>query len=395
MKPLRIRPLASMIIAILLFALGSLSAEGIHEITGPVPDLSFGAGRKAVYGDVKLVDLRGSWYEMGRQYGYLMQEELSDVYAFVEYMIQAREGNAERADIIIGEQEMQTPYRILEFFRGAAETSGLTMKQLQSVNAVERIGGLPMCSVAMAWGEYTPDGTVIGRNYDYSDIFSHLYKDVAVTVYHPADGALATATIGYAGEIYAVNAMNEKGLFLELNNGKPSAGMKSPDMRITGTTALFGAMFESDEMDDMELFFNTTNCSSSYIINVADPESGRSFEWCPTGVRNVDYPEGLLVSTNYYVSPDWDFPVPSDEKSWNGISRRDNLIRLCEGAKGRLDAIRMMEIIETDYSEGGAMNDMTVYQLVVVPERLELWVRVNDSPTPDWEAIDLGTYLLR
>lgn len=64
-----------------------------------------------------------------------------------------------------------------------------------------------------AWGDYAEDKLIIGRNYDYSEAFALLKDDVFVTVYHLSDGALATATIGYAGEIYAVNDLNEKGVF--------------------------------------------------------------------------------------------------------------------------------------------------------------------------------------
>ena len=98
-------------------------------------------------------------------------------------------------------------------------------------------------------------GASDGRNYDYSEAFALLRDDVAVTVYHPADGSLAVATVGYVGEIYAVNGLNEKGIFMELNNGKPSADIKSPDTRVTGTTMLFSALFEIDELDDWDLFF--------------------------------------------------------------------------------------------------------------------------------------------
>lgn len=98
-------------------------------------------------------------------------------------------------------------------------------------------------------------GAAVGRNYDYSEAFALLRDDVAVTVYHPADGSLAVAMVGYVGEIYAVNGLNEKGIFMELNNGKPSADIKSPDTRVTGTTMLFSALFEIDELDDWDLFF--------------------------------------------------------------------------------------------------------------------------------------------
>lgn len=356
-------------------------------------ELEFEQGSKATQGDIKVVNLQGTWRQMGRQYGYLMKEELQELIVFLDIIMEAKEGNTEMAQFIVDQQTAQTPYRISEFFEGAAETSGLTVEQLQTVNAVERIGGLPRCSVAMAWDEYAASDLVIGRNYDYSESFALLKDAIAVTVYHPADGALATATIGYVGEIYAVNGINEKGIFLELNNGKPSANIKSPDSRITGTTMLFECLFEADDLSDMELFFNTVNCSSSYIINVADEKEGQSFEWCPIGVKHGDeeLPEGLLVSTNYFVNPDWLFAVPSDEASWSGLTRRNNLINLCEEQKGELDESKMMEIMNRTVEEGGAKNKLTVYQIVFTPKEKSLWLKITGGS--DWTRIDLNSFL--
>lgn len=374
------------------------SAASIPENDGKVltvadADCIFENGLRAESGGITVVSLYGTWREMGRQYGMLMKDRLEEVFLFVNTIIEYSVGNAEKARSIIETQTAQTPYRICEFFEGAAETSGLTVEQLQAVNAVERIGGLPKCSAAFCWGEYASGPLVIGRNYDYSEAFGLLKDDVAVTVYHPADGSLATATIGYAGEIYAVNAINEKGIFLELNNGKPSANIKSPNRRITGTTALFSEMFEADELEDWDLFFNTTNCSSSYIINIADGTRARSYEWCPVDVKQGgnDLPDGLLVSTNYYVNSGWLFSVPSDAASWEGITRRRNLIALCEAEKGKIDAQAMMKIIETPLEVDGAQNELTVYQIVIIPETKMMWLRVIGGA--DWTRIDLSGFL--
>ena len=346
-------------------------------------------------GPVSVVDLHGTWYEMGRQFGDLMKDELHDIYDFLQTIIAANQGNSDKTDSIVEQQKSQTPYRICEFMKGAAETSGLTYDQIHMINAVERIGGLPHCSVAMAWGDYTDGSLVIGRNYDYADYFSQIADDVAITVYHPADGALATATIGYVGEIYAVNAINEAGIFLELNNGKPSANIKSPNYRFSGTTMLFDIMFDADDLNDIDLFFNTTNSSSSSIINVADSQKGVSYEWCPIDVKHgeSENPEGLLVSTNYFLNPEWDFPVPSDADSWNAISRRENLLKLLDSKKGSVDVSVMQDIIATLFEDGGAMLDLTVYQLVVVPETFELWIRVIDAEDDAWFSVDLLSLL--
>jgi len=179
---------------------------------------------------------------------------------------------------------------------------------------------------------------------------------------------------------------------LELNNGKPSANVKSPNKRVTGTTMLFESLFEADELSDMEFFFNTVNCSSSYIINVADENKGQSFEWCPIGVLHGEktLPDGLLASTNYYVNPNWQFDVPTEEKSWLGQIRRNNLIDLCEKNKGKIDEKKMMEIINKTVEEGGAKNELTVYQMVVVPRERRLWLQITGGS--EWTPVDLDSF---
>ena len=337
-----------------------------------------------------MMDRQDKRYE---EYINILKEELNEVYAFVEDIINASAENAERSESIFALDKAQTPYRIQEFMEGASETSGLTIDQIRAVNAVERIGGLPKCSAVFCWGEYASKELIAGRNYDYSSAFAPLKDDMVVTIYHSSDGSLAVATIGYAGEINSYNALNEKGIFMELNNGLPSANIKTQTDRIPGTTMLFSAMFETDELKDWELFFNTVACSSSYIINVADSQSACSYEWCPIGAKtgNTDLPDGLLVSTNYYVNPDWPFATPSDANSWEGLTRRSNLITLCENFKGMIDARQMREIIETPVENGGAMNELTMYQLVMVPETKMLWLQVVGGP--EWTQIDLSGFL--
>ncbi len=98
-----------------------------------------------------------------------------------------------------------------------------------------------------------------------------------------------------------------------------------------------------------------------------------------------------VVSTNYYVNSDWLFAVPSDAASWEGLTRRKNLIALCEAEKGKIDAQAMMKIIETPLEAGGAQNELTVYQIVIVPETKMLWLRVIGGA--DWTPIDLAGFL--
>ncbi len=52
------------------------------------------------------------------------------------------------------------------------------------------------------------------------------------------------------------------------------------------------------------------------------------------------------------VNPDWQFTTPSDAACWKGITRRNNLIKLCEASKGTIDYQKMQQIIETPLNDG-------------------------------------------
>lgn len=377
---------------IMIMACAVSSAEAV---TPGDADVFFEGGCRAGRNDLTIVDLRGTWYEMGRQYGSLLSKELTDVANLCAEYIGAGEGNAAKADSILDTQRAQMPYTLRRFFAGMEETSGLSMYQLECANAVERIAGLPKCSFAAAWDDYAAGDLVIGRNYDYGEIFRLLDKDVVITVYHPADGAMAVATIGYAGEIYAVNGLNEAGIFLELNNGTFSARGKASDLRITGTTQLLTMLFEADSLELLDVYFNSVLNSSAYIINAADKNAVHSYEWCTLGVQRGDgYEEdGVFASTNHYLSPAWGFDPPDEAAGVQTSLRRQNLLELCKARKGTIDAQAMMEIIDTRLEDGGAANPYTVYQLVAVPASRTLWLKTIDRA--EWTEFDVGAFLDR
>lgn len=354
---------------------------------------TFENGCMAEKNDMTVVDLHGTWHEMGRQYGALLQRQLREVADLCEEVISASEDNQTSARKTLQTQHDQMPYTIRCFFDGMEETSGLTRDELERANAVERIAGLPHCSFAAVWDDYAAGDLVLGRNYDYAEIFHRLNRDVVITVFHPADDALATAIIGYAGEIYAVNGLNEAGIFMELNNGTFSARLKAPDLRITGTTQLMDMLFEADSLDMLDLYFNSSLNSSAYIINAADSNTVRSYEWCTLGVKRGDGsdPDGVFASTNHYLSPDWEFEAPDEAASLQTTARRNGLLALCEANKGRIDVPEMMEIIDTTTENGGAKNPLTVYQLVVTPVSRTVWMKT--ATQTEWTEFDLASFL--
>ena len=345
---------------------------------------------REMYGPVTLVNLHGTWQEMGEQYGRLLKDRLIHVNQFIEKKMET--ADTEMAKAIVATQTERALSHIHDFYRGAAKGSGLSVSEIQKINCLERLPGMLQCSAAIAWDEYTNGDLIVGRNYDYGSSFHEIADDVAVTIYHPADGSLPVATIGYVGEIYAVNAMNQAGLFLEYNNGTPTTGSLKAPPAFTGTSSLFDIMFRARAIGDLDRFFNTVRASSGCIINAADATDARSYEWTYAETKRGDAgnTEPLIVSSNYFLNPDWSYPVPEDKASWMGKTRRDGLLALCRAQKGNIDVETMKRIIATEMKDGGAANTFTVYQIVTVPRTQEMWIRVVDRG--DFVKIDLAKY---
>ncbi len=354
--------------------------------------IRFEGGCRADRGAVHAADLRGTWREMGRQYGALFQAELQHIVSFVNGIRTVSAENLAAAEEITCWRAGQMSYDIRQFLAGAAETSGLTQRELEYADAVEYIAGLPACSALAVWKDYAKDKLIFGRNYDYGEEFAALKNDVVITVFHPADGSLAAATVGYAGEIYAVNGMNERGIFLELNNGTPSTGMAQDRTRICGTSFLFDLLFRTEHLDYLDGFFRTVLCDDSYIINAADSREARSYEWSQGGMKRGDglFPEGLMISTNHYQNPDWPYPQPDDAHSWASQTRARNLRKLAEENKAIMDVQRMEALLDIMLKDGGATDGFTVYQLTAVPEDMTLCLKVRGAS--DWVTVDLGSF---
>lgn len=337
-----------------------------------------------------IISLRGSWRDMGKQYGELADKHLHHVYDYVIKKAMIHEDGMDRVTDFAEKLFSHYPEYLYEFFDGMAETSSLSPLQLRICNAVEYAEPCFFCSAMVAWGSYAEDNLVFGRNYDAMS-YSELAEDIVITVYHP-DNALAFATIGYVGEIYCVNGFNECGIFIELNNGMPSAGATIHWEICPATSSLFDMISKARTLDDVEQFFATTQSSTSFIITVANANEGRAYEWCYDGVKRADQmlPDGIVVSTNHYINKEWQYPTPSDDASWRSLTRNSNLRTCANAQRGRINVQEMQRIMDMPIDSGGPFCEYTRYQLVVVPSEKRIWIKTGITP---WTAIDLKQYL--
>lgn len=339
---------------------------------------------------ITVVSLYGSWKQMGRQYGTLCNSYLKDVYQFVRVRFSKDEKKALEGLRVAERLYAHYPHRFKTFFAGMEETSGLNLDELKLINAVEYMEGF-YCSGMAVWGNYAKGPLIYGRNYDGAS-FAPLYKDVLLTVFHPVDGSLSCATIGYAGEFYCVNGFNEKGLFVELNNAMPSAGYDIHFNRFASTTTLMELLLDADSIAYAEAFFQTEKSFSSFLIGVADSLEARCYEWCTDGIQkgSLDTPNGLMVMTNHYVHREWPYAVPTDSESWYSHTRRNNMLHLAEIHKGKIDVETMCDIMETPMEAGGPQHTLTLYQIVYEPASMKLHLRIVGGPS--WTEIFLQDF---
>lgn len=335
-----------------------------------------------------VIELSGTWYEMGRQYGEKANPYLKDAWTFIQEKIG---GDVQRDSAyrdVAGKLVSQYPDKYRDFFKGVSETSDFNLEQVLMINALEYAEGVWLCSGCAAWGDYAAGPLVYGRSYDGMSYHS-LHDDVVVTVFHPSDSDISAAIIGYPGQLYATTGINSEGIFLELNNGMPSTGFDVDFSIPASTTKLFDVLFEARTMDDMDAFFHGTKSFAGFLIGVSDGKTARCYEWCPAGVKvgSTDTPDGLMVMVNHYVNPEWEYPVPADENCWNSLTRRANILALAEKNKGRFDVGTMCELMFTPIEEGGPRFAPTLYQIVTVPSEKTLLLRTPfDS---EWQSIKL------
>lgn len=351
-------------------------------------------GKRSEKGGITVVELEGTWSEMGRQYGSLLENEIGDVY---DSMLRQRLADhphiKEEWDLLADNIYAAYPRNIREFFKGMSLETGIDIKTLAYINAVEYCVGVPACSGLAVWGDYTSGGLVFGRNYDYNSTFKKVGKDLVLAVFRPSDGSQPVLTVGYAGEIYAVNGLNGSRIFIELNNATPSGGEFLDLDMLFSTERLMGLLFEADSLEYCDRFFKSVVSNQSYIIGITDGKTAKGWEWDNVGAKPLPLiRDGLMTTTNYYQNPDWTFDTPTDSCCWSGRSRVANMIAMTEKSKGRIDGPEMMRIMETSLEDGGPlMEEETIYQLVYRPEEGILSVRIIGKG--GWEDFDTAKLL--
>ncbi|HEX8915763.1 MAG TPA: C45 family autoproteolytic acyltransferase/hydrolase, partial [Humisphaera sp.] len=174
-----------------------------------------GAGRLEVHDGARVLFLKGTPEEMGRQHGELLRDEVRDVMERVLYGVGVGSsfakgrwffGEVEEAQARVG--KFVDP-RVLKEMDALAAAAGVHPQEARLANFFPE---LFHCSGFALTGKATKDGHVYhGRVLDYMRGVG-LETQAVTVVYQPTDGRHAWANITYAGFVGSVTAMNAKGI---------------------------------------------------------------------------------------------------------------------------------------------------------------------------------------
>ena len=369
-----------------------------------------GAGKMFNTGDdvIQVLQLQGSWREMGQQYGAFAKEGMQQIWdAIVQPYLDKGWTTLADAEQLFGRRTFDaSSHRMKEMIRGLAEAVGWSTDKvaLQNQSFImsiyqAKLHSFAGCSSILAWGDATPHGGMItARNLDWSESF--LPFPLYLTVCNPTDGSNSIANLSWPGYLLASSMVNEKGVYMDVHDGTSMGGNVVYLDRASILNAFSDLMVECDHAEAVSNRLNTLRNDASWIFTVADSTpNGFSYE-CPTSDsrrRNADGDTMAIV--NSYMNPDWG--IHKRETLSHSLRRFDNLTDRLAESHGKIDANKAMEIFDNNLfnddgtfkENGGATKvkkidaDITVHQIVTDLRELKVWLKIPQKT--DWREIDL------
>ena len=343
------------VLGMLIVLACSLASAAEPEIVARDPS---GCGLLGTLDGKRVLIVSGTPEQMGAAHGALLKDEVRVTMQRCVYLVgaasTARSGKwffDEMAEI----ERRTTPHlpkRFLAECDAMAAAAGVSLRDGRYGNLFpEKFH----CSGVAVRGKASLDGRVVhARVLDYMRDIG-LQDSAAVVVFLP-DGYNAWMTLGYAGFIGTVTAMNEKGLAVGEMGGRGEGNWDGMPMSFL----LRDIMERADNVEEALEIIKATPRTCEYYYVFSDRSRNIA------GVKAT--PEELLVlrpGEQHAELP----PVPADVVYFSGGDRAVALGQRLHDAYGKIDVPGMIEIIKRPV----AMNS-NLHNAVFTPESLDMWV---------------------
>ncbi|NQT40599.1 MAG: peptidase C45 [Planctomycetes bacterium] len=308
----------------------------------------------------------GTPKEMGTAHGTLLAEQATRLTERVVYLMGGADSIASGTWFLDRMAEIQkrtlphTPKRFLVECDALADAAGVSRRDGRYANLFpERFH----CTGVAVRGKATADGSVLhARVLDYMrDI--HLQSAATVTLFMP-EGRNAWMSLGYAGFVGTVTAMNEKGLAVGEMGGGGEGDWDGTPMSFL----IRDVMERASTVDEALAIFRDTPRTCEYYYVISDKSRDMA------GIEAT--PDKFTV-----LRPGKQHPrlphVPDDTVFVSGPDRAEVLSERLQQHYGRIDVPTLIEIIKRPVSMSSNLHNA-----IFVPETLDMWVADAGKHTP-------------
>jgi len=241
-----------------------------------------------------ILNLHGTYDEMGQQYGALAYNQLHTIYK--EIVPNYFNGINKRV-LLSYMLRLYYNYKLdkreVEILKGMTKTSGLTYRQLLSIEMLPMLitlysgfngdklsdaGGSGHCSFLSVWGNLSATNSMlVARNLDLSTPVTVLDPYYNLVIYNLANQDSSVATFGFTGFIPGFTWLNNHGLFSEYNDGRRSV----PGVNFSGYIGLntaFYAMLDSQTHEEFIQYVKDHPAFISNFTSIVDKDSSHTIE---------------------------------------------------------------------------------------------------------------------
>jgi len=363
-------------------------------------------------GNITVLWLKGTPYEMGKQHGELMAAELAEGVEFLDHSeLGLLQGLAEYYGFLDDAYAQSYPM-IREECEGMAEGAGLEGWSEDTCLALaygeivlDYLGlGLLQCSQFVAAGPAVAaeDGELIhGRNLDW-DAIDYLLENPLVIVRHPT-GKIPYVTVGFPGNVATYNGINAAGISVASNENESNGDIDRVGRPSVQTQNVILA--EYDNLDDIMAMLEGLDRMSAENIVVTDGNAGRAAIYQLTGShfgKEELGEDGVAWITNHYTHPDmvqWGIDYPANASTLVRYARLKQLLDPAETDTtlyGTLDVPKAVSILRDRYNpltmatspedafddDSSIATNGAIYSIVFMPRRGQFWVAAGNPPVP-------------
>lgn len=284
---------------------------------------TFHEGKLEVKENMTFLTVKGDAYEMGLQYGVLMNEMLLDMDHTVDSLIDSYIGGFFLKKWIAGmvlnskikKVETTMPEEYVLEFEGMAEGSDLKLKDLKIIAYFPQLFFKISCTAFIMKNE---NGIVHGRNLDWPGIEVLTHHPLVVSYHKKEKNPITVLTfMGYPG-VYT--GMNHSGLSMSINmNGTPAENDKEISDYNTGMPLAFklrNILENTDNINGVDNLFDGYSSHAWFITTGSKKDnSGAIYELTRGEVIKNEMKDDFLFVVNlslsdkgkYQYSPIWMF----------------------------------------------------------------------------------------